>query len=245
MEIEILIGIHTFSLTKMHLNVSVYRMATILSRPQCVNTLRPRQNVHLFADDTFKRIFLNENVWKSIKISLKFVPKGPINNNPALVQIMAWRRSGDKPLSEPMMVSLLTHICVTRPQCVKEVRSLSCCRYFYERCLVWMCYYVVIYRCLHYFVAFSLWIVVSSFTQPIIWCNQGSVTIWCNQGSVTIWRNQGLYSLSGWTPYCKIPWSLEAARFGLGLFQLLWNLTDTSAAAMPKYLPSFRSTRPL
>ena len=31
---------------------------------------------------------------------------------------MAWRRSGDKPLSEPMMVSLLTHICVTRPQWV-------------------------------------------------------------------------------------------------------------------------------
>ena len=42
-----------------------------------------------------------------------------INNNPALVQIMAWRRPGDKPLSEPMMVSLLTHICVTRPQWVK------------------------------------------------------------------------------------------------------------------------------
>ena len=47
-----------------------------------------------------------------------FVPKGPVNNNPALVQIMAWRRSDDKPLSEPMMVSLLTHICVTRPQWV-------------------------------------------------------------------------------------------------------------------------------
>ena len=31
---------------------------------------------------------------------------------------MAWRRSGDKPLSEPMMVRLPTHICVTRPQWV-------------------------------------------------------------------------------------------------------------------------------
>ena len=72
-----------------------------------------------FADDTFKGIFLNENVRISIKISLKFVPKGPINNNPALVQIMAWRRSGNKPLSEPMLVSLLTYICVTRPQWVK------------------------------------------------------------------------------------------------------------------------------
>ena len=95
------------------------------------NTLRPRQNGRRFADDTFKHIFLNENVRISIKISLKFVPKGPINNNPALVQIVAWRRSGDKPLFEPMMVSLLTHICVTRPQWVKYLKSnlnfhLSC-----------------------------------------------------------------------------------------------------------------------
>ena len=46
----------------------------------------------------------------SFKISLKFVPKVPIDNIPALVQIMAWLRPGDKPLFEPMMVSLLTHI---------------------------------------------------------------------------------------------------------------------------------------
>ena len=83
-----------------------------------VNTLRLRQNGRRFTDDTFKRIFLNANVRISIKISLKFVPKGQINNIPALVQIMAWHRSGDKPLYEPMMVSLLTHICVTRPQWV-------------------------------------------------------------------------------------------------------------------------------
>ena len=68
-----------------------------------------------FPDDMFKCIFLNENVFISIKISLKFVPKGSINNIPSLVQVMAWRRPGDKPLSEPMLVSLLTHICVTRP----------------------------------------------------------------------------------------------------------------------------------
>ena len=85
-----------------------------------VNTLRPRQNGRHFADDIFKCIFLNENVWIPIKISLKFVPEGPINNIPALVQIMAWRRPGDKPLSEPMMVSLTTHVCVTRPQWVKH-----------------------------------------------------------------------------------------------------------------------------
>ena len=50
-----------------------------------VNTLRPRQNGRGFADDTFKRIYLNENVRISIKMSLKFVPKGPIKNNLALV----------------------------------------------------------------------------------------------------------------------------------------------------------------
>ena len=81
-----------------------------------INTLRPRQNGRHFADDIFKYIFLNENVWIPIKISLRFVPEGWINNIPALVQIMVWRGPGDKPLSEPMMVSLATHICVTRPQ---------------------------------------------------------------------------------------------------------------------------------
>ena len=84
-----------------------------------VNTLRPRQNGCHFPDDIFKWIFLNENVWISITISLKFVPRGPINNIPTLVQVMAWRRPGDKPLSEPMMVRLPTHICVTRRQWVK------------------------------------------------------------------------------------------------------------------------------
>ena len=84
-----------------------------------VNSLRPRQNGRLFADDTFKRIFLNENIRISTKNSLKFVPKGLINNIPALVLIMAWRRPGDKPLSEPMLVRSLTHICVTRPQWIK------------------------------------------------------------------------------------------------------------------------------
>ena len=84
-----------------------------------LNTLRLRQNGRHFPDNTFRPIFLNENIRISIEISLKFVPKVPINNIPALVQIMAWRRPGDKPLSEPMMVCLLTHKCVTRPQWVK------------------------------------------------------------------------------------------------------------------------------
>ena len=92
---------------------------------QQINTLRPRQNGGHFADDIFKCIFLNETICISIQISLKFVPKGPINNISAWVQIMACRRPGDKPLSELMMASLLTHICVTRPQWVKKRNSSS------------------------------------------------------------------------------------------------------------------------
>ena len=61
---------------------------------------------------------MNENLFISFKISLKFVPKVQNNNISALVQIMACRRPGDKPLCGPMMVSLLTYICVTRPQWV-------------------------------------------------------------------------------------------------------------------------------
>ena len=94
-------------------------------KQQCIvnhiNTLRPKQNGRHFADDSFMRIFLKENVRISIKISLNFVTKSPIDNIPALFQIMAWRRPGDKPLSEAMIVSLLTHICVARPQWVNQV----------------------------------------------------------------------------------------------------------------------------
>ena len=67
-----------------------------------LNTLRPTQNGRHFPDDIFKWIFLNENVWISIKLKLKFVPNVPINNIPVL-----------------MMDSLLTHICATRSQWVK------------------------------------------------------------------------------------------------------------------------------
>ena len=105
------------------------------------STLKPRQNGRLFADDTFKRIFLNEDIRISTKISLKFVPKGLINNIPALVLIMAWRRPGDKPLSDPMLVRSLTHICVTRPQWVKGYSHI-CNIYTFQRYpnLIMSCY---------------------------------------------------------------------------------------------------------
>ena len=48
-------------------------------------------------------ILMNENMEISMKILLKFFSKGPINNIPSMVQIMACRRPGDEPLSELMM----------------------------------------------------------------------------------------------------------------------------------------------
>ena len=93
-----------------------------------INTLRPRQNGRHFPDDIFKCIFLLENILIWIKISLKFVSKVRIDNIPAFVQIIAWHRPGDKPLSEPMVVSLLKHICVNRPRWVNSWMSRKCKR---------------------------------------------------------------------------------------------------------------------
>ena len=89
-------------------------LTTCYKHGELINTLRPRQDGRCFPDNIFKRIFVNEIIWIWIKISLKFVPRCRINNISALVQKLALGRQGDKPLSEPMMVSLLTHICVTR-----------------------------------------------------------------------------------------------------------------------------------
>ena len=115
-----------------------FHITDSLRRDWWINTLRPRQNGRHFADTIFKCIFLNENIWIPIKTSLKFVPQGPINNIPALFQIMAWRRPGDKPLSEPMMVSLTMHICVTQPQWVNTLRPRQDGRHFPDDSLKWI-----------------------------------------------------------------------------------------------------------
>ena len=60
----------------------------------------------ILADDNFKCIFLNENDRIPIQISLKFVPRSPIDNKSALVQVVAWRQTGDKPLPEPMLTQI-------------------------------------------------------------------------------------------------------------------------------------------
>ena len=84
-----------------------------------VNTLRQRQNGCHFADDSLKCIFLNENAWILIKISLTFAPNSPINYFSTLVWIMALRWPANKPLTELIMVRSQMHICITRPQWVK------------------------------------------------------------------------------------------------------------------------------
>ena len=57
----------------------------------------------ILVDDIFKCIYMNEKLLMLTGISLKFLPKGPIDNKSALVEAMAWRRAGDKSLPEPML----------------------------------------------------------------------------------------------------------------------------------------------
>ena len=97
------------SYKKMHFKMPSAKMAAILSRGRWVNILRPRQ----MAATSWRHFQMHFLEWKCMifdKISMDFVGQGSINNIPALVQIMAWHRLGDKPLSEPMMISLLTHM---------------------------------------------------------------------------------------------------------------------------------------
>ena len=51
----------------------------------------PGQNGCYFGRQHFKCILLNENDRVPIQISLKFVPRSPVDNQPAFVQVMAWR----------------------------------------------------------------------------------------------------------------------------------------------------------
>ena len=75
------------------------------SKPvNAVLTHLPRDKmVALLADGILKGIFLNETDKISIQISPKLVPRSPIDHKSALVRVMAWRRTGDKSLPEPMM----------------------------------------------------------------------------------------------------------------------------------------------
>ena len=85
----------------------------------------------IMTDDNFKCICLNEKI--PIRCLLKFVSRSPIDNKPSLVQIMTWRRTGDKPLPEPMLTQ---HICGTMGRWVMITKTLTffCCRLDRSRC---------------------------------------------------------------------------------------------------------------
>ena len=87
---------------------------------QCYfNWCSPGQNGHNISR---RHVQMHFREWKIlINISLKLISKGQINNIPASVQIMAWCRIGDKPLSEPMMTHSITHICCTRGRWVNSL----------------------------------------------------------------------------------------------------------------------------
>ena len=84
------------------------------------NTLRLRQNGSHFADNIFWCISLNQNTWIWIKISLKFALCSPIDNRLTLVQIMAWRWIGAKPLSKPVMASNTWKMTVSQPSSLQH-----------------------------------------------------------------------------------------------------------------------------
>ena len=110
----------------------------------------------------------------SINISLEFVPEGRINNILALVQIMAWRRLGDKSLSEPMMLRLMTHICVTRPQWVKGslsgmmLKITQDIRGIYSEIFDDIVFHVDL---LYYGIIFDQYTPNVSYTFMLYWCN--------------------------------------------------------------------------
>ena len=102
--------------SKEWLCIRYHIMPVAYNPPVSFNTLRPKQNGGHYTDDIFMCIFLKWNYCVSIKITPN---NGPINYTSALVQAMAWRRTGDKPLHEPWWSNSLTPYGVTRPQCVK------------------------------------------------------------------------------------------------------------------------------
>ena len=142
----------------------------------------------------------NEDMWISIKISLKFVPKGPIVNMSSLVQIMAWRWSGNKPLSEAMTVSLLTymrHLALLSLRCDPLSKNAYYRRNFAEK------------KCLNFY-----------FTVPadgltLLDARQSAGQWWPNLGPIFYclrlrqWPVTYLITLSDWTMSCQ-PWAPRA-----------------------------------
>ena len=125
--IWVLLALHAYVTVK-HAGVNTMQVYLCVSPvlvgwwQTCAFTHWGRDKIGAISKTTFSSAFSRMKIYEFRLI----FPKGPINHIPALVQIMAWRRPGDKSLSEPMMISLPTHICVTRPQWVKELKAYLC-----------------------------------------------------------------------------------------------------------------------
>ena len=116
-----------------------------------LNLLRPRQNGLHFADDIFKCIFFNENLGILIKISLKFVPAGPMNNLITLVWMMTLSRKAKSHYLKQWWHSLQIHICVTRPQWVKYTDKNTS----QWKCPGWDCCICCVIKCIFVCCCFS------------------------------------------------------------------------------------------
>ena len=118
---------HVYSNNKLSISWTKFYFAWCLIYVPGILLTPPGQN--------FRYIFLNENDRIPIRIWLKFIPRSPIDNKPALIQVMAWRRAGDKPLPESIMTKFIdAYICVTRPQWVKLTAPCSSCHLYSHQC---------------------------------------------------------------------------------------------------------------
>ena len=110
------------SFKKIHLKMSsATSQLFCFTYPLSALTHWGRDKMDTILHTTSWNVFFKWKCWNSdCDFFHKFVPKCPINSISALVQIMAWRRPGHRPLSETMMVSLPMHICVIQPQWFKS-----------------------------------------------------------------------------------------------------------------------------
>ena len=117
---------------KMHLKLSSTKCWTFHLGFNMLTHLPLDKMADTIADDIFKHIFLNEDVRILIQILLKFVPMGSNDNKSALVQVMAWRRTSDKPLPEQTLTQFFMHICGTRGRWVNRTSHIYAVLSFYR-----------------------------------------------------------------------------------------------------------------
>ena len=106
--------------------------------------------------------------WKCMNFYKNFTevcPKVPVNNIPELVQIMTWCQPGNKPLSEPMLVSLMTYLCITWPQLVKYHFQASSTKQ--QKCPLKLCMFHL-NRKYFYLMKFLIKMIYTS-----LWCHMG------------------------------------------------------------------------